>query len=246
MWRYFMYKETNRYVDELDNMLQAYNNTWHSSIKMTPAEVNEQYAKQVVDYNRITKEKNMFSKGFERNFSREILKIVNVVPLYELEELGGETINGRFYPMVLQKVNLPETFKIDKVLKRKGKGVNRQLLLVLWQRYPDKFSSWFYETVLPVVKSIYVTLPSNSSMDIYPNNTTAQILLKGDYEVTLMEIIYPCSLYNIDHVRHYVKMEPLNEYGKPFEFLIPPGVNLNDEHLLSEINKNSINWLSTF
>ena len=49
--------------------------------------------------------------------------------------------------------------------------------------------------------SFYVTLPSNSSMDVYPNNTLSKfstklktpIKLEGHYEVALVEIMYPLS-----------------------------------------------------
>ena len=40
MYRYFTYKNTRRYVDALDDMLHSYNNTRHSSISMTPTEVD--------------------------------------------------------------------------------------------------------------------------------------------------------------------------------------------------------------
>ena len=51
----------------------------------------------------------------------------------------------------------------------------------------------------------YLTLPSNSSVDFYPDNTLTQfrtklkedITLQGDWEVGLSEIIYPKSWYNI-------------------------------------------------
>ena len=51
----------------------------------------------------------------------------------------------------------------------------------------------------------YVTLPSNSSMSLYPNNTLSsytthlvkQINLTGHWEVALTEIHYPFSWYNI-------------------------------------------------
>ena len=51
----------------------------------------------------------------------------------------------------------------------------------------------------------YVTLPSDSSMSSYPDNTVAQyvtklsraIKLDGDYEVALTELIYPRSFHNI-------------------------------------------------
>lgn len=51
----------------------------------------------------------------------------------------------------------------------------------------------------------YLTLPSNSSLSYFPNNTLTNytvklpqtIDLKGDWEVGLVEIIYPHSWYNV-------------------------------------------------
>ena len=51
----------------------------------------------------------------------------------------------------------------------------------------------------------YLTLPSNSSMDYYPQNTVAQyttklnstIELDGDWEVGLTEISFPFSIENV-------------------------------------------------
>jgi len=53
----------------------------------------------------------------------------------------------------------------------------------------------------------YMTLPSNSSMDCYPDNTAAKyttkltnvIELDGDWEVGLTEISCPGSLINVRH-----------------------------------------------
>jgi hypothetical protein len=53
----------------------------------------------------------------------------------------------------------------------------------------------------------HITLPSDSSMKTYPDNTVAHfttklaetIRLDGDYEVGLAEIIYPHAWYNIDN-----------------------------------------------
>lgn len=54
----------------------------------------------------------------------------------------------------------------------------------------------------------HVTLPSDSSLSYFPNNTVAhfttklseRIRLDGDYEVGLAEIIYPHSWYNLDNL----------------------------------------------
>jgi hypothetical protein len=51
----------------------------------------------------------------------------------------------------------------------------------------------------------FVTLPSDSSAKYYPNNTVARfvtklpetIRLQGQYEMTLVEIIYPHNWYNV-------------------------------------------------
>ena len=41
MWRYFTDNNTNRYVDVLPDLIKGYNNTRHSSIKMTPVEASQ-------------------------------------------------------------------------------------------------------------------------------------------------------------------------------------------------------------
>ena len=55
--------------------------------------------------------------------------------------------------------------------------------------------------------SFYVTLPSNSSRDVFPNNTMTKfstklknaIRLEGSYEVALVELMYPVSWkYRLD------------------------------------------------
>jgi hypothetical protein len=53
----------------------------------------------------------------------------------------------------------------------------------------------------------YVTLPSESSVNYYLNNTVARFIMKlpehirleGDYETGLAEFIYPYSWYNVDN-----------------------------------------------
>ena len=40
LWRYFTHKNTYRYIDILQKIVDAYNNSWHSGTKMAPAKVN--------------------------------------------------------------------------------------------------------------------------------------------------------------------------------------------------------------
>ena len=56
-----------------------------------------------------------------------------------------------------------------------------------------------------MVNQFYLTLPSNSSMDVFANNTTAKFVTKlpdvleldGEWEVALSEIHYPHAWYNV-------------------------------------------------
>jgi hypothetical protein len=66
-----------------------------------------------------------------------------VLPIYKLRDLIDEDITGTFYPSELQKVDIDpdQTWKVDKVLKTRGKGVNKQHF-VQWKYYPKKFNSW--------------------------------------------------------------------------------------------------------
>ena len=58
----------------------------------------------------ISKFKNIFAKGYTSNWSREIFvinKINDIVPYtYNLKDLNGDEIIGRFYDRELQKTKL--------------------------------------------------------------------------------------------------------------------------------------------
>ena len=41
MWKYFTVKSTNIYIDVLPDLVKQYNNTKHSSIKMTPVKASK-------------------------------------------------------------------------------------------------------------------------------------------------------------------------------------------------------------
>ena len=126
----------NVYVNVLDDIVNKYNNTIHRTIKIKPIDVtdysfagyNEESNKKdskfkVGDHIRISKYKNIFTRGYAPNWSEEVFlirKIKNTVPwTYAINDLNGEEITGSFYEKVLQKTNEKE-FRIEKVLKRKG------------------------------------------------------------------------------------------------------------------------------
>ena len=109
----------NVYYDILDDVVNKYNNTKHSTIKMKPIDVknkkrvyidqhNEKDSKfKVGDRVRISRYKNIFDKGYAPNWSSEIFivdKINDTVPYtYNLKDLIDEEIIGSFYDKELQK-----------------------------------------------------------------------------------------------------------------------------------------------
>ena len=135
-YKYMTSISKNVYIDKLDDIVQKYNNTYHTSIKMKPVDVKDNtyinFKKEVNDKNpkfkagdhvRISKYKNIFTKGYMPNWFEEIFiikKIKNTVPwTYVINDLNGEEIIGTFYENELQKTDQKE-FRIEKVLKKKG------------------------------------------------------------------------------------------------------------------------------
>ena len=114
----------NAYYDVLDDIVNEYNNTKHSTIKIKQKDVgynnnkrvyiNEHNGKdsrfKVGDRVIISKFKNIFAKGYTPNWSKEIFivdKINDTVPYtYNLKDLNDEEIIGSFYDRELQKTKL--------------------------------------------------------------------------------------------------------------------------------------------
>ena len=107
-------------LDKLDDIVDEYNNTYHTTIKMKPIdvkdntyintskEINHKDPKfKVGDRVRISKYKNIFAKGYIPNRSEEVFvikKVKNTIPwTYVINDLNGEVIIGTFYEKELQK-----------------------------------------------------------------------------------------------------------------------------------------------
>ena len=107
----------------------------------TDKETNDKDPKfKVGDRVRISKYKNIFSKGCTPNWSEEVFvikKVKNTVPwTYVIKDLNGEEITGTFYEKELQKTS-QEELRIEKVIKRKGAKI-----YVKWKGYDNSFNSW--------------------------------------------------------------------------------------------------------
>ena len=103
----------NVYIDKLDDIVNEYNNAYHTTIKMKPVDVKDNtYINTDKETNdkdpkfkfgdrvRISKHKNIFAKGYTPNWSEEVFiikKVKNTVPwTYVINDLNGEEIMGHF------------------------------------------------------------------------------------------------------------------------------------------------------
>ena len=164
MWKMFTVNNNTVYWNKIEKLVNDYNNTKPSSIKMTPVEASKKkngkkiytnlygdliYLKPgkpkfaIGDNVRISKHKReVFDNIYTPNWTEEIFVIDKVLPTkpvtYSVVDLMGEAIKGSFYEQELQKAK-QQTFRIEKVLRRDNK---KKLALVKWSGYPDKFNSW--------------------------------------------------------------------------------------------------------
>ena len=153
IYKYMTSISKNVYIDKLDDIVDKYNNTYHTTIKMKPIDVkdntyinankeinNKDPKFKVGDHVRISKYKNIFAKGYMPNWSEEVFvikKVKNTIPwTYVISDLNGEEIIGTFYEKELQKT-IEEEFGIEKVIRRKG-----DKLYVKWKGYDNSFNSW--------------------------------------------------------------------------------------------------------
>ena len=159
IYKYMISILKNVYIGQLDDIVDKYNNTYHTTIKMKPIDVkdntyintskeinNKDLKFKVGDRVRISKYKNIFAKGYMPNWSEEVFfikKSKNTVSwTYVMNDLNDEEIIGTFYEKELQKTN-QEEFRIETLIRRKG-----DKLYVKWKGYDNSFNSWIDKTNL--------------------------------------------------------------------------------------------------
>ena len=166
LWRYFTHNRTKRYIDVLQKFVDSYNKSVHSSIGMKPACVNL-YNVDIVRRNlsarfsqksrkpkydigafvRVSRAPNVFRKGYERGWSNELFKIARIStsrppPVYFLEDLNEEPIDGFYYEEEINPVKEPDLFEIEEIIKTKIEKNGEKKCLVRWKGYSSDFDSW--------------------------------------------------------------------------------------------------------
>ena len=92
------------------------------------------------DHVRISKYKNIFTKGYTPNWSEEVYVIKEVKNTvrwtYLIKDLNGKKIIETFCEIELQKTNQRE-FRVEKVIKKKG-----DKFYIKWKGYDISFNCW--------------------------------------------------------------------------------------------------------
>jgi hypothetical protein len=161
LYRYFTKNTTFSFLDILEKIVYSYNHTFHSKIKCSPVQVNKKNEKKIrfdsykVDKTKninfkfeindqvlISKNKNLFEKGYTPNWMNEIFfineRILRYPPLYKIRDKNNEIIEGSFYEQELQKI-IRNFYKIEKIIRRKQKN---KYSLVKYKNYSNDFNEW--------------------------------------------------------------------------------------------------------
>ena len=125
--RYFTENHTLRWVDVLQQLSDAINNSVNRSIGVTPNSVNDKNREKIFqklygqkklppicryavgDKVRIPENKNIFQKGYEANWTTELYEITHVyndgrVCYYSVKDSAGEPVQIKFYTEQLNLV----------------------------------------------------------------------------------------------------------------------------------------------
>ena len=146
IYKYVNSISKNVYIDQLDDIVNKYNNANHKTIKMKPAnlksttyfnsskEINDKDPKfKIGDIVEISKYRNIFVKGIISNWFEEVFVIKKIIffsGTYVFSDHKDEEIFGAFCEKELQKAN------------QKQFNVENDKLFIKWKGYDNSFNSW--------------------------------------------------------------------------------------------------------
>jgi hypothetical protein len=169
LYKFFTYTGSYRYLEVLPAIIHAYNETVHPAINAKPSSVTPEkqlffwkkfhnpalyiakprpFTFEIGDVVRVSKRRHKFARGFKSGWSLEQFRVVKriarkPVPVYMLEDLKNEKIDGVFYPYEMQLSLKPsdDFHAVEKIIKTRGRGKSKEYL-VRWKDYSSKFDSW--------------------------------------------------------------------------------------------------------
>lgn len=169
MYRFFAFSNLPRYIDILQDIVAAYNNSIHRSIGMRPSKVTSKEIPQILkrlygssdiqfkiqkkpklkrgDLVRRQLKRATFRRGYEVNWSDQLFIVDNIInkpiPLYEIRDEKKRKIPQRYHEHELQKVNITDDarFRIERILDERWRDGEKEVL-IKWAGYPMEFCEW--------------------------------------------------------------------------------------------------------
>lgn len=155
LFKQFSLQGSYKWIDVLPTIVKKYNNRVHRTTGMKPVNVTDKASENYLltkvynqrepdrkrklkldDLVRLSKYKGVFKKGYLPNWSTELFKVVQIMPTsptsFLLQDLAGNPIKGTFYREELQKTKYPDTYLVEKILRKKGNK-----LYVRWLGFKD-------------------------------------------------------------------------------------------------------------
>ena len=154
MWKYFTAKNTLVYIDILQDIVHAYNNSYHRSIGQASASVSvlnvgqvrrklygKSWTKPIRKFKfklgnqvRISKSRRTFKMGYLPSWTQEIFTVAKIIPrvpqVYRLRDYADDEIDAVFYAEELKKVQKSdEIYKIEKILAEKKENSKVKVLV---------------------------------------------------------------------------------------------------------------------
>ncbi|XP_056004157.1 uncharacterized protein LOC125662183 [Ostrea edulis] len=134
--------------------LRKKNGNQHTSKKTMKKRVKPFFKLKVGDNVRISQLKHPFQRDYQQKWTEEFFKVVKrykrgQIPVYKVQDLADDPIEGTFYQSELQKVVKSEdvAYRVEKILKRRRRGKTKEVF-VKWEGWPKKFNSWIPESSL--------------------------------------------------------------------------------------------------
>ena len=170
IYRYLYHSKTHKYIDVLQDLVEGYNENYHTGINCAPSMINKDNEAQVWaeqylpkksekikkikfkfssgDLVRISNLRTPFSRGFGQTYSEEIFKIryrFGTVPTtYMLEDWNKDKVAGLFYEPELVLITGKDAeaeYRVEKILGERMRNGKKEVL-IKWKGYPKQFNSW--------------------------------------------------------------------------------------------------------
>lgn len=161
MWTEFSVQGNRKWVHMIPSLLKRYNSKIHRSTGMKPNNVEKKHEKLVLsrlfppnvnltpkpkfalgDRVRIAKIKHALAKGYLPSWTNEQFIVTRIraedkVPTYNLQDVFGKDVKGRFYEQEMKRTNFPDHYLVEKILRRKNGKV-----LVKWLGFDETYNTW--------------------------------------------------------------------------------------------------------